>query len=477
MSPLRPWDRSLVVVRVGDAAAPADDRSIGSALPVFFDYYDFADDSRQRPWMSVAVRRTSDAGGNACTLSHGGTPTATSLTWFWDTEGLPSTAGDGSGVVLPCHTSPVGSRSDALLADAKTIAILRPNGSVDTSIRFIGFTGMRGTATGLRTAVTTNTREFWLAGIASSMYGVRYLANPRNTTTARVHGSLTRGDGSYQPATVDVRGLTLWSNQAYLTSAYVTEPNRNMPAVDDTNEGLTPWGGIVRLGPYGVLARNTTRDSRLLRGMDGRRNMHGFAFTGPQELFVLEDINRYERVRMTAAAAQLAAFAAPVSDEPGWPHAASSQALSISSSGTDVQRPMLARASLTTAIVRWAWAASPRGGDWKEDVPRKTYISDACYSLLVRKEAAGGTDLAAARTTTVVYTAGRTRIYRVVPETQAVTVFASAAGGTLFRGAVIAPVWNAAVTPTRTRTRTRTRTPSKSRSRTRSSKPRGMRAV
>jgi len=459
-----------VVARVGDATAPADDRSVGSALPVFFDYYDVADDSRQRPWHTVAVRRTSDAGGNACTLSHGGTPTATSLLWFWDTEGLPSTAGDGSAVVLPCHTSPVGSRSDALLADAKTIAILRRNGSVDTSVRFTGYTGVRGTATGLRTAVTTNTREFWLAGIASSNYGVRYLANPRNTSSTRVHGSMTRGDGSYQPATIDVRGLTLWGSQAYLTSAYVTEPNRNMPALDDTNEGLTPWGGIVRLGAYGVLARNTTRDSRLLRGMDGRRNMHGFAFAGPQELFVLEDINRYVRTPVAAAAAQLAGFAAPVGGDPGWPNAASSQALSMSSSGTDAQRPLLARASLTTAIVRWAWMVSPRGGDWKEDIPRKAYINDACYSLVVRKEAAGGAAPAAARTTTVVYTAGRAKLYRVVPETQAVTVLASAAGGTLFRGVAIPPSWGSGMSPSYTPTRSRT--PSKSGTRTRTPKQR-----
>jgi hypothetical protein len=459
---------------------------------VFFDYYDTADSrpaASVRPWLSVPVKSTagSSAAGasQACTLAHGSTA-SDSLLWFFDTEGLPSTAGDGSAVVLPCHTSPAGSRASTVLADAKTIAILRRNGIVDTTVRFTGYTGVRGTATGLRTAVTTNTREFWLAGIANANYGVRYLAGPRSNSTGRVLGAVTRADGSYQPATVDVRGLTLWGSQTYLTSAYTTEPNKNMPATDDVYDGLTPWGGIVRIGQYGALMRNTTKDARLLRGMDGRRNMHGFAFAGPQELFIAEDVNRYVRTAGAVAVAQLAEFGtADAANEAGWPRTSSSQAMAMSAGGTDPRRPLLARASLTTAVVRWFWSNAPTGSEWKEDAGRKVYINDACYSLVVRREvvaaaaaatAAGGSS--AARATTVVYTSGRTKIYRVVPETRVVTVLASlpTAQGQLFRGVAIPPSWGAAVTPTPTRTRTRAPA-SKSATRTRTPKARGTRGA
>ena len=470
-----PWERSLVVVRLGDAARNAGNTDVGTALPVFFDYYDTADPrpaASVRPWLSVPVKSTAATSGaagtsQACTLAHGSTD-ADKLLWFLDTEGLPSTAGDGSAVVLPCHTSPAGSRVSTLLADAKTIAILRRNGTVDTTIRFTGYTGVRGTATGLRTAVTTNTREFWLAGIANSNYGVRYLSGPRANSTGRVQGAVARADGSYQPATIDVRGLTLWGSQTYLTSAYATEPNKNMPAADDSSDGLTPWGGIVRIGAYGALVRNATKDARLLRGMDGRRNMHGFAFSGPQELFIAEDVNRYVRMAGSVAVAQLAEFgSADASNEAGWPRTSSSQAMAMSAGGTDPRRPLLARASLTTAIVRWFWSTALGGSEWKEDAARKVYISDACYSLVVRRE------VGVARATTVVYTSGRTKVYRVVPETRVVTVLVSStpASGQLFRGVAIPPTWGAA-TPSPTRTRTRA-APSKSTTRTRTPKRRG----
>jgi len=444
--------------------------AIGSALPTYFDYFqtDTPVLDGARRFLSVPLPQTAASappGQQPCTLSFGHTMNdIRDLRWFWETEGLPSLSGDGSIGIFPCHTSPVGASPDSLLSDAKTIAILRRNGSVDTSIRFAGFTGMRGSATGLRQAATVDGSEFWLGGIASFEYGVRYLPSARATRSIRILGQTVYPDGRYQPATVDLRSLSVYGSQVYMTSAFLTEPNRNGPAWP-----YTPWGGIERVGSYGALARTSTNLGTLLRGWSGRKNYHGFAFDANQVLWILEDGNVYEPVTADLAAAHFQPFA--LSDD-NLPADADSGAAAGSSSNP--LRPIYRRKSLATSIVRWAWNNNDVA--WAEDaaVPRVT-IMEALYTLVVRQEVVSR---AAGTSMTVIYTVARKALYRVVPSQGTSLRLALAAPGQQFRGIMAAPDYSAGFsrsmspTPFPTKSASATDTPPKSRTPSRTQKPR-----
>ena len=116
---------------------------------MYFDSFD----TKSAQWLTSPALFSDSAvarGRSACTLTFGDVGPA-STNWWAETEGLPSSpASTKDAVLLPCHTAPAGANVASILQSQKTIAILRRDGSVDTSIRFTGFTGMRGTATGLR---------------------------------------------------------------------------------------------------------------------------------------------------------------------------------------------------------------------------------------------------------------------------------------------------------------------------------------
>jgi len=430
-------------------------RSVGTALPTFFDYYDVSKPTAQR-WKTVPIPSSAAMaapGHNPCTLSFGHTTDLASIVWFFETEGLPSRTQDGKLVIFPCHASPAGTSMDAVLSDSKSIAILRPNGTVDTRILFSGFTGVRGTATGLRQAVTINGGEFWLAGIANFEYGIRYLSSPLARRSTRILGQTMYPDGHYQPATIDVRGLTVWNQQLYMTSAYVTEVNH-----DGNTYPYTPWGGIERIGSYNQLARASTNEGTLLRGWRGRNNYHSFIFEANQALWILEDLNTYVPVTRAVAAAEQPVFYLDAAD--------------VRNSQT---RPLLKRVALSTKIVRWVWSNALVQWSLDDVSVKHVTIPDAMYTLVYRTEeyerAAGGLS----RMRPVIYTVGRKQLYRVLPKEGTYTRIAVADPGQLFRGIALAPDHTDAFTrsptptpfpsPTRspTATATRTQTPSRSR--------------
>jgi hypothetical protein len=406
------------VLRLGNETLNAHTAAPGTALPLYWDSLDSAGTVRR----TVAVP---PSGGDACTLSFGsGRDGATD--WWLDAEGLPSMATETrDAILLPCHGSPAGAPLAALLADTKAIAVLDVAGDVTIAARFAGFTGVRGTATGLRQAATGGSRdEFWLAGIAATDYGVRYVG-PRSAGNAsaaarpplaHVHGAHFYATGPlphYQPATLDVRGLHVAGSQLLLTSSYVAEPNRDMPHTDDVWAEHTAWGGVVRVrrpaGAAGVPREAAGSRPRLLAGFTGRRNLWAFVSEHPRSLWVVLDRARYTPANASGAAAWQAAMRAHTPDVASGPQGG----------------PVLARASPRTALVNWRWV------DWRwVEAPAAewTQIADACHSLSGRVERGAWT----------LYTASRTRVYRAVPGARAVSVLAEAPPGALYRGVSIA---------------------------------------
>jgi len=207
-----------VILRIGDSSYNTTNVPPGRALPTFWDFYDVnpkdvTPAEKKRPYRTISMPGSTTAmrgvtqalpGHQPCTLSYGystdtKTPNnnATAILWFFETEGLVSSSLDRKMAIFPCHTSPVGTRMEGVLSDAKTIGILNGNLTVDTRILFSGFTGVRGTATGLRQAVTINGGEFWLAGIANFEYGIRFLSSPRATRSTRILGQTVYPDGHY----------------------------------------------------------------------------------------------------------------------------------------------------------------------------------------------------------------------------------------------------------------------------------------
>ena len=346
----------------------------------------------------------------------------TSTSWWLETEGLPSRASETRDVVLlPCHGSPAGARFVDLVRDAKTIATVGASIARDDVVTFPfeGYTGVRGTATGLRQAASLDGRTgFWVAGIAASRYGVRYVTRGSGNAT-RVHGSTfySAEPLRHQPATLDVRGLGLYGPRLLLSSSYLVERNRNMPTTSAWR-GWTPWGGVVLVGNDAAAPPVTAQASSVLvRGFPGRRNYWTFVFESDRSLWLLEDTARYAAASLSQAASFDAhlAGARTAAGEPLLP------------SGSFATRPVHVRTTVGTVVVHWVW----RVAAWVEDAPARTPINDeACYSLTGRVEGTAGW---------VVYTTSRTTLFRVVTATRAVTVVARAPAGTLYRGVALPP--------------------------------------
>jgi hypothetical protein len=399
-------DETLLLVRVGDAQLGVHNTAPGTALAVTFDYVD----ARGIVWRSVELPRNASRGRTPCTLSHGD-EAAGSTSWWLDTEGLPSRASETEDVVmLPCHASPAGTRFAELVRDTKSIATLGASPTRDdvATLPFVGYTGVRGTATGLRQAASRDGRSgFWVAGIANSRYGVRYVA-PGSVATTRVHGATFYSPPGasvetlrYQPATLDVRGLGVYGAQLLLTSSYVVERNRNMPAAGQWR-GWTPWGGLVLVGDDATARAPPTSSqslSVLARGFTGRRNYWTFVFESDRSLWLLEDTTSYRPATGGGGSAEAA-------------------------------KPVNVRTALGTAVVRWVW----RDGTWQEEPAARVTIpgATACYSLAGRVEGAA--------TGWVVYTTSRTTLYRLVTATRALTELRRAPAGSVYRGVVLPPL-------------------------------------
>jgi hypothetical protein len=224
---------NLVLVRVGDSVTNLGNTAPGTALPVTYDLitWDFS------TWRSVPLPKTTSADGTrrACTLSYSAA-TNPSIDYYLDTEGLPSLAAVTKNfVVVPCHGSPPGASQRNLLWDTNTIAMLNIRAGIET-IPLAGFTGARGTQTGLRQAVTANGTEFWLTGVALNNYGVRWLPNRTSLNSIHIHGQTLYPNGRYQAGTYDSRALTMWGGELFMSSSWIAEPNENGNVYP-----YTPW--------------------------------------------------------------------------------------------------------------------------------------------------------------------------------------------------------------------------------------------
>ena len=457
-APVAAGSGSLLVVRLGDVRFNTLTSAPGTALSVHLDLLDVATGATLRSDPAPATDGASAAsGGGACTLSFGDvTPNSTS--WWLETEGLPSLAAlTADAVALPCHDSPAGAPLSALLRDNKTVAVGRANRPVDTSVRFAGYVGLRGTATGLRQVATPDGREFWVAGIANSKFGVRYLepragnapgGAVRNAT--RVYGATFftyRGVAHHQAASLDVRSIALVGSRLLLSSSHAVESN-GVSVPQGTQDGFTPWGGIVQVGRRSKgVPRESTSEAALLRGFDGRGNFWGFLHESSESLWALKDRSTYTRARTQLATA----FNAQMEPPP--------QPLV----GAGDTRPVLLRTSVSTAVAQWEWVAYA----WvARRVPGALVIPAACYTLAGRLEGA-------AAPVWVMYTASRDAVFRVVPSQLSVVVLAVAPPGQLFRGVALPP--RAPAQPSAPATPAASPSPAASRSPTasRSSKARG----
>jgi len=446
---------ALVVVRLGDATWNADELEPGTALPVYFDFYN-GDGTRWLTWPVPSDDSELAQGSSPCTLTFGDVG-PTSINWWAETEGLPSSAASTKdAVVLPCHTAPAGADVAAILQSQKTIAILRRDGTVETSIRFTGFTGMRGTATGLRQVATLDARnEFWVAGIANSRYGLRYLPNPTTNTTVRIHGSTLYTYETplrYQVGSIDLRSALIHGNQLFVTSSFVAEPNKNMdsPATD------TPWGGAVRINATGFLARGASLGANLLSGFTGRLNIWQFHFEDTKSLWTLEDVGS-SYVKLGTLAQRRAENLLIASGKAPMLQAAQTAEDAIF-------RPLFQRTSLSSIFGNWKWV----GAGWVEPTQaNKVSIPDACYSMVGRDDAAG---------VWTIYTTGRKALYRINTATKVYSILASAPAGRLFRGVALPPNVSPSPAPTPSSQATTSRSPSSTDTppvtRTRTSKPR-----
>ena len=432
---------SVVVVRVGDDATNTGNAAVGSALPVYLDYYDTRDGAL---WQSLPLPKSpssSSASRAACTLSYGDVSTtgAGRTSWFWDTEGLPSNSDDGQLLVLPCHNVRVGAGSSSTsgtLSEAHSLAVLRPNGTIEV-IPFAGFGGHRGSATGLRQAATLDGSGFWLAGAASSNYGIRYLARggAASDVPVKVHGAQTYSDASFQPGTRDVRGIGIGDggSELVVSSAALTEP---------------AWGGLVRVrdGLTGLLPRTAARNSQLLPGFNGGSNMWAFLFESRKSVWAVLDGSTYAAGASSDVSAFLARYGGVTP-----------------TSGNG--RPLYYRTALSSSIAHYAFAdpTTPTAvGVWKEVREERITIPDAVYSITGRREGADTNWM-------VLYTASRDKLYRIIPDAKAVDVIAQPAAGQLFRGAALLPLTRR--TPSKTPSASPTRRV-RSPSRTRTRKPR-----
>lgn len=457
------WSDTIVAVRLGDSNYPATASVVGTALPVYFDFYDtrqgiaagnaLAGDSA--PYLSVPA---------GCTLSHG-SQGSSSITWFLDTEGQPATTLDGTAVILPCHRARPGSSLAAITYSNKTVAVLRRDRSVETSLNVAAFQGTRGTGSGLRQAASRDARSFYIAGVANSAYGVRYFPPadaPGVPVNVRARGLVIAGStntfetgGWYLPGTVDVRGLVLspfGSNRLLVSSAFSTEPNRNSSAWQQT-----PWGGVSMIGFASGAPTTSTSNVNLLPGHSGRRNLQSFVFKTESIMWIITDNAVYTRASATSVRAQ---FTALMGEQ------VSQAELALSAGETfSPLRPQMTRTNVKSTLSLWRF--NPGARVWQEDSSTRVGVNDAAYSLAGRYE---GTKF-------FVYFATRNLgLFRYDVEAASMRRLAAPRANTEMRGAAIPPQWrfSATATPSKTPSNSATRTRSRSRSRSRSPKARGL---
>lgn len=430
-------------MRVGDPTRrglSATNAAPGTALPVFFDLVELA---TGLTWLSVPVPAAEGAGGspdnNPCTLSVGpaedGTPGSTRSDWYWETDGFATHDPAGRAAFFPCHAVPAGAAITRM--ERKSIALLWSNGTVDTSANFSAFTGARGSATGLHTALSQDLQSFWLAGVAEREYGLRLLPSRGASATTRIYGSTLYPTGRYQMGTVDLRGVAAFDGFLFMTSASaLSEPG----ALEHTVAAISGNAGPL---PRGSVSSN---DVATLRGLAGapQRNLWGIVFErNGRTLWALDDQTTYASV-----------------DDP---------------TRNTAMRPRFARTALRTALIKYTLSDVNGAPTWRQDARASMKIAnEACYQLEARYSGI-------ANGVFMLYTASRSKLFEINTVTRVVRLVARATPGTQFRSVAIQPGFgtgqpraSSGLSGSRSPPPSRTSTPSTSRtaSRSRSRKPR-----
>ena len=460
-APDAPYSSATAALSSDPAAVPAAPAPTGVAPALAA-----ADASPSAPpagipcWRAIALPSAPNASSitapAACTLSFSDDSgmTGNDVSWRWEAEGLPSNSDDGLRLLLPCHNAPAGTASaDLSRSAAQTIVTLRATGGAGTgtafaveTIQFSGYSGLRGTATGLRSVGSLDGAGsgFWIAGIADSDYGVRYLARPSSaplSSSAGVIPTLVMGAtvypaGNYDPATVDVRGLSVTSSGGLrISSSYLTEPNR---------PGFSPWGGMIRVldttgsasSSNPVLPKTSDAATAILSsGFEGRGEFWGFIFEDDdrKSLWIIRDDSTYVLLDGTGDVSAGGGGAVP-SLSPWW-----------------------ARTSEASAILHFVWSNDV--ARWVADPVMTALLpGEAVYSLAGRTETFTGGSGGWA-----MYTASRSKVFRVVPLTSGgcdVTILATAAAGTAYRGVALPPALPPTPSPSASPMPTRTSTAS-----------------
>jgi hypothetical protein len=151
---------SLLLVRVGSTAGTTGTNP-GMALPVFVDELQPGVANQTGPMQTLALPPADpDDVSSACTLSYGLTSS-----WLYEQEGMPQLALDGRSVVLPCYGTSAG--STLVYTDSRTVAVVRADGTVDTTTSFINMaaSGNASFPQALRTATTTGGSSFYVVSM------------------------------------------------------------------------------------------------------------------------------------------------------------------------------------------------------------------------------------------------------------------------------------------------------------------------
>jgi hypothetical protein len=291
------------VLRVGDAAYPANTTANGTALPLYFDSYEVASTmaalasasysgrllqaagASVRPWLSVPVARTD---GSHCTLARGRSSPGSG--WDHDSEGLPALTLDKRSALVPCYNVAPGTRITA--ASRKAIGVLGLRGAMSavyTGDFPDGPSTMDGPNAGWRQVASVNGSTFYTASIEGKptrrIGGIRYLPNPRDWSTgATIYGATPAGSSSPRTGgSDDIRALSL---QFGPTGA------RLFAAGSTADPGFdTVWATCAFRNCSAVLptARTPHRAGVVPTGL---RSPHTFVFESPWQLWVAVDYER-----------------------------------------------------------------------------------------------------------------------------------------------------------------------------------------
>ena len=239
-------DNSILVLRLGDPAFTAlvatNTLPEFPAYPTYWDEYTTYVNEYQPDPAGYRIRSTANSqiaasGQQPCVLGIG------SNAWLYDTDGLPSNSVNGYLAVAPCYTIPVGAEMDTALDFPKVISILRDDGLIIQSSPFNAYRETYAEG-GIRQVVTVNGSSYWLSGMGSNDWGVRYLESGSNATLS------ISSDSVDAPGYYDTHGIAINNGQLFGTDSTL-----------DTN-----FGGIYSIG-NGL--PTTAASSTLLNGFSG----------------------------------------------------------------------------------------------------------------------------------------------------------------------------------------------------------------